>query len=87
MHRLPPRNGCTAHIPQPEQWFPLRRQSFSSEPSLQRIALSEQSQQVAHQQNHKHCAKPYACASAAAQPAVAVLSSAPAENQQQINND
>ena len=77
--------SCSLHAP--EQCFPPRRQSPGSEPHLPQIALSEQSQQIAHQQDHKYCAKPYACASACTPPAVAVVSSAPAKNQHQNNNE
>jgi len=48
---------------------------------LRQIDLSENSQREAYQQNHKHCTKPYACATACAPPAVPVVSSAQAEYQ------
>jgi hypothetical protein len=51
-----------------------------------KIGLSENSQQVAHQHNQKNGAKPYTCATAGTPPAVSVVSSAPAEDQHQNNN-
>ncbi|SPE31359.1 hypothetical protein SBA5_880027 [Candidatus Sulfotelmatomonas gaucii] len=54
---------------------------------MQQIALSERSQQVTHQHDYKHRTKPYSCASAHAPPVVAEVSSAPAENEQQNNNE
>jgi hypothetical protein len=54
---------------------------------LLQIALSEQPQHVANQQDHKHCAEPYARASASTPPVVAVISTAPTENQQQNDNE
>jgi len=62
-------------------------QSSGGEPAPLRTDLSKRSQQVAHQQDHKNCAEPNAGASACAPPAVAEVSSAPAENQQQNNNE
>jgi hypothetical protein len=61
-------------------------QSPVSETELPQITLSENSQKIAHQQDHQHCAKPYAGTSAPAPPAVTVVSSAPSENERQNNN-
>jgi len=58
-----------------------------SELSLQQIALSECSQQVAHQHDHKDCAQADARTSASAPSAVSVVASAPAENEQQNDNE
>ena len=55
--------------------------SLINETGLHQIDLSENSQRKAHQQNHKHRTKPYACATACAPPSVPVVSSAQAEYQ------
>lgn len=65
----------------------VRSQSLVSEARLSPIALPEKPQQIAHQQNHKHCTKPYACTSTGAPPAVTVVSSAQAEHQHQNNDE
>src|SRR5580704_8757062 len=57
--------------------------SLVSETGLPRIALSENSQQIAHQQDHEHCANPDARTSARAPPAITVISAAPSENERQ----
>src|ERR1700722_16897713 len=44
-------------------------------------ALVKDPQQIADQQNHQHCSKPYACASTGPPTAVAVISAAHPENQ------
>jgi hypothetical protein len=64
----------------------IRYQFLVSETDLPQIALSENSQQIAHQQDHQHCAKAYPGTSAPAPPAVSVVSSAPSENERE-NND
>jgi len=53
---------------------------------LAQIFLPEDSKQIAHQQNHQHCAKPYAGTSAGAPSVVAVVASATAEDKHQNNN-
>ena len=58
-----------------------------SETGLPRIGLSENSQQVAHQQDREHRANPYARTSASAPPAVTVISAAPSENEGQNNDE
>jgi hypothetical protein len=58
-----------------------------SEPNLPQTALSEKPKQIAQQQNHQHCAKPYACSPSGAPPAVTVISSAPGEYEHQKNDD
>jgi hypothetical protein len=62
-----------------------RNQSHFSETNLPPIALSEHSQQIAHQQNDQHCTKSYACSPTCAPAAVAIVSSASAENEHQNN--
>ena len=63
------------------------RQVVSAGQGLPQITLSENSQKVAHQQDHQHCAKAYPRTSAPAPPAVTVVSSAPSENERQNNDE
>jgi hypothetical protein len=79
----PPRTS--PRVPNERFYWPLP--SLVSETDLPQIALSEKSQQIAHQQNDQNCAKPNACASACAPPAVAVVSPSPAKNEHQNNNE
>lgn len=86
MHCFPPRTGLMANVTRLKIGSAPAPIS-GSELNLQQIGLTECSEQVAHQQDHKDCAKPDACASASAPPAVAVVPSAPAEDEQQNNNE
>jgi hypothetical protein len=61
--------------------------SFTPSGRTCRIALSKNSQQIAHQQGQQHKAKPYACAAPGTPPAVAKVSSGPCENEHQENNE
>jgi len=63
------------------------RQVVSAGQGLPQITLSENSQKVAHQQDHQHCAKAYPRTSAPAPSAVTVVSSAPSENERQNNDE
>jgi hypothetical protein len=84
-HRFPPRIVLVTNTAR-LKIDPARRQSPGSGLNLPRIALSESSQEVADQHDHKDCAKPNAGSSACAPPAVAEVPSAAAEHQQQNNN-
>jgi hypothetical protein len=83
--RLQSSPRTSPRVPNERFYCPLP--SHVSETDLPQIALSEKSQQIAHQQNDPNCAKPYACASACAPPAVAVVSSSPAKKEHQNNNE
>jgi hypothetical protein len=55
--------------------------NLSSAGLMPEFVLSENSQQIAHQQNDQHCTKPYACASARSPAAIAKVSSSASENE------
>jgi hypothetical protein len=84
-HRFPPCIVLVANTARPKI-DPVRRQSSGSGLNLPQTYLSESSQKIADQHDHKDGAKPNAGASACAPPAIAEVPSAAAENQQQNNN-
>ena len=83
--RLPSRTEL--HLGLPIRDSIVRQPSLINETDLPQNELSENSQHKAHQQNHKHCTKPYAGATAGAPPSVPVVSSAQTEYQHKNNDE
>jgi hypothetical protein len=84
-HLIPPRIGFAAGIENLQQGFCSSAKLLAASRNQSQSALSESSQQIAQQKNQQYCAKPDACPTADAPPAVAVVSSASAKYENQNN--